>query len=171
VGKEAGFELVADPFIATFPRLATGGYRIISAATTRYNCIAWAAGRNDRYWWPHPDAFWPTGVPFEVTLQAFEAAYATLGFTRCNNVDIEPGFEKIVIYVDNAGVPKHAARQLPGGVWTSKLGPSQDIEHATADALSGRNYGSPGLALKRAKGLFPTLVRWINRVSLHILPR
>jgi hypothetical protein len=45
-------------------------------------------------------------------------------------------------------VPKHAARQLPSGRWTSKLGPMEDIEHALHD-LTGMAYGSVVLVMKR----------------------
>jgi hypothetical protein len=45
-------------------------------------------------------------------------------------------------------VPKHAARQLPNGRWTSKLGVSEDIEHALHD-LTGLIYGSVALVFKR----------------------
>lgn len=34
-----------------------------------------------------------------------------------------------------------AARQLADGGWTSKLGQSVRIEHATLDALTGEAYG------------------------------
>ena len=47
-------------------------------------------------------------------------------------------------------VPTHAARQLPNGWWTSKLGPSFDIEHATPEAVAGGVYGDPVLFLSRA---------------------
>ncbi len=165
MGQGARSELVADPFIALFPRLAISGYKIMSAATVRYNCIAWAAARDDRFWWPDPDAFWPTDAPFEETLEAFEAAYATLGYTRCDNEALEPGFEKIVIYLDAVGAPTHAARQLPSGRWTSKLGSDVDIEHASPEALSGRAYGSPVLIMRRPqKGLLPSVRRWIREM-------
>jgi hypothetical protein len=45
-------------------------------------------------------------------------------------------------------VPKHAARQLPDGRWTSTLGPGEDLEHALHD-LKGMVYGSVVLVLKR----------------------
>ena len=34
-------------------------------------------------------------------------------------------------------VPTHAARQLANGWWTSKLGPSFDIEHIDLNAIAG----------------------------------
>jgi len=156
--------LVDDPFVVWFPCLSIGGYRITSEATPRYNCIAWAAARDDRFWWPDPDAFWPSGVPSEITLAAFESAFASLGYTRCDSEALEPLFEKIVIYVNAQGTPTHAARQLPNGRWTSKLGRAEDIEHASPDALRGECYGSPVLVMRRRlqQGFFQAMRRRIK---------
>ncbi len=43
----------------------------------------------------------------------------------------------------------HVARQLKEGMWTSKLGPDEDIEHNTLDALEGELYGAVTQVLKR----------------------
>ncbi|MCI0637958.1 MAG: hypothetical protein L0Y72_23715 [Gemmataceae bacterium] len=43
-------------------------------------------------------------------------------------------------------MPTHAARQLPTGRWSSKLGPSEDIEH-DLHALEGEIYGTIALKL------------------------
>jgi hypothetical protein len=64
---------------------------------------------------------------------------------------VEPGYEKVALFA-LAGVPKHAARQLPSGRWVSKLGPSEDIEHALHD-LTGMVYGSVVLVMKRPVAL------------------
>jgi hypothetical protein len=60
---------------------------------------------------------------------------------------LEPGFEKIALYA-LAGLPKHAARQLPNGRWTSKLGELEDVEHLV-DGLVGTWYGGVIQVLKR----------------------
>ena len=39
---------------AAFPALVGTGYFVTSPATPEYNCIAWAAGETDRWWWPDP---------------------------------------------------------------------------------------------------------------------
>ena len=62
--------------------------------------------------------------------------------------DWEPGFEKIAVCANDQGVPKHAARQLNKGRWTSKLGRMADIDHALHD-LEGTLYGSVVLVMKR----------------------
>ncbi len=46
------------------------------------------------------------------------------------------------------GVPKHAARQLPNGRWTSKCGELEDIEHAL-EGVVGIWYGTVAHLLKR----------------------
>jgi hypothetical protein len=52
------------------------------------------------------------------------------------------------LFVDARGVPTHAARLLPSGLWTSKLGEWEDIEH-DLHALEGDVYGTVALLLKR----------------------
>lgn len=87
-------------------------------------------------------------MPRQETLEVFRDAFATLGYVVCARADLEPGFEKVALFADVNGTPTHAARQLPDGTWTSKLGLSEDIQHALAD-LAGDVYGSVVLILKR----------------------
>jgi hypothetical protein len=63
-------------------------------------------------------------------------------------------FEKIALYADKNGLPSHAARQLPSGTWTSKLGPMEDIEHLMLEALEDAAgttsaYGKVALIVRR----------------------
>jgi len=136
---------------ALFPRLADGGYSITSPRSRRYNCIAWAAGDTGKWWWPGPDStfeFWPASVAREETLDAFREVLASLGYVECQAEEVEPGFEKVAIFVNAANEPTHAARQLPNGRWTSKLGNLEDLEHALRD-LEGTQYGTVVLIMKR----------------------
>lgn len=64
---------------------------------------------------------------------------------------IEVGFEKVAIYADDNDVPTHAARSLPHGVWSSKMGDGEDIEHTTLSVVEGRNYGKAKRFLKRSR--------------------
>lgn len=134
-----------------FPRLASEGFAETSSATAKYNCIAWAAGRTDDWWWPDPlgNYPWPVGVPRTVTIEAFSQAFETLGYVRCEHGNLEPGFEKVALYALN-GLPTHAARQLPDGKWTSKLGKEIDISH-TLVGLEGPIYGQVAGYLKRPR--------------------
>jgi hypothetical protein len=143
-----------SPLEIVFPDLDRSGYRITSPATQAYNCIAWAAGDTENWWWPGPlgESFWPQSVPRHETLDAFVAAYATLGFERCESGTFAPGFEKLALYVDAQGKPTHAARQLEDGTWTSKLGTEEDIAHVAVDALEGALYGRIACFLVRPRG-------------------
>jgi len=136
---------------AWFPRLRRGDYRVTSCETTGYNCIAHAAGKNDNWWWPvdaHVEGVhWPVGIEPEETMEAFVRAYGTQGYAICAARDLEDGLEKIAVYVDADGTPTHAARQLPNGSWTSKLGDWEDIQHQTLEALeTGEDEAHQGLA-------------------------
>jgi len=46
---------------------------------------------------------------------------------------------KLALY-ERLGIVKHAARQMPDGTWTSKLGVQHLIEHQLP-ALEGNSYG------------------------------
>jgi len=142
---------VNPDFQQKFPLLVTGTFHQASPATSAYNCIAWAAGVDTIWWWPHVDAFWPLGVPYEESVDAFEKAFATLGYTRCADGVLETDFEKIAIYADFAGAPKHAARQLRDGRWTSKLGQDIDIVHTEPRVLNGPTYGYVARFMRRRR--------------------
>jgi hypothetical protein len=96
--------------------------------------------------------FGPPNVPREETVEAFVAAYKTKDYLPCDdlNTDLEPGYEKVVIYLSADNEPTHTARQLPSGAWTSKLGTWEDIEHKTPSCLC--DYGTIGKVLKRRIG-------------------
>lgn len=142
---------------AFFPNLNRVEYRVTSDASTRYNCIAWAAGTDADWWWPDPDpdsdTYWPAAVAPEETLESFRAVFESLGYRECATDELEPGFEKVALFVDADGLPTHAARQLTNGNWTSKLGRWQDIEHQFLDALAGNAslYGEVALLLRRPR--------------------
>jgi hypothetical protein len=79
---------------ALFPRLDAGNYQITSPPDARYNCIAWAVGDSARWWWPELDpqhGHWPEGVPAAVTVAAFLAAFASLGYTPADREEVEAG--------------------------------------------------------------------------------
>jgi len=128
---------------ALFPGLRGKPYRKTSPADDRYNCIAWAAGITDIWWWPVGEAsrtYWPASAPREETVAAIQAAFASLGFALCQSDAWETGSAKVALFADADGLPTHAARQLSGGLWTSKLGKLEDIEHDLYD-LEGAEYG------------------------------
>ncbi len=135
-----------------FPGLRDTKYHITSPADRRYNCLAWAAGEATVWWWPDPMGlgFWPAEAPRNVSLDAFAVAYGLCGFEACQSAVLEPCFEKVAIFVNANGEPKHAARQLANGKWTSKLGKWIDIEHDLT-AVEGATYGTVALVMKRRR--------------------
>ncbi len=150
MGEGAGAVSVSEDLESVFPQLSRSAYTITSPATPEYNCIAWAAGDTERWWWPVAGsyAYWPSDVPVQETLAAFMKAFATIGFMPCDDAHTEQGYEKVALYVDQNGKPTHAARQLPNGRWTSKLGKIEDIEHEF-EGVTGSVYGSVAQILKR----------------------
>jgi hypothetical protein len=131
-----------------FPNLKENNSAITSNNNNyNYNCIAWAAGRNDEWWWPDENhrEYWPPKVPRKLIVSAFVQAFGTVGYVRCKNSNYDEGFEKIAIYASKAAkgklVPEHAARQLIDGRWTSKMGLDEDIEHLTVNDVAGPAYG------------------------------
>jgi hypothetical protein len=143
MGKEIQLEL-------RYPNLAITKYNVTSPKSQEYNCFAWAAGDQERWWQPTPEDefYWVQGVPMEETLSAYIQAYQTLGYKSCDETKLEVGYEKIALYVDDEGIPVHAARQTPTGQWTSKLGALEDIEHEL-QGLTGERYGNVGQILRR----------------------
>jgi hypothetical protein len=128
-----------------FPNLASDGYIVASPKTHAYNCIAWAANDASRWW--EPGIHW-LGPPGD-DLAALASLFATLGYAPCGGEDLEAGHDKVALYVDDQGAWTHAARQLPDGWWTSKLGPDEDILHRTPKALVGDLYGQVQAIMKR----------------------
>lgn len=132
-----------------FPRLTSANHRETSPATPLYNCVAWAAEDTAHWWQPgiywRPD-HWPAS---DCGLGALEAAFVSLGYDDCSMDDIfESGFAKVALY--GAGfLYTHAARQLPTGRWTSKLGKGIDIEHDSPDVVAGGLYGEVMQVMKR----------------------
>lgn len=134
-----------------FPDLDSTNHIITSPRTPDYNCIGWAAGEIDRFWWPNndPDYYWPLPVPSATTVEAFFEAFATIGYAPCDCGTLEKGYEKVVLYVNLNDEPTHMARQLSNGTWTSKLGSNHDIMHTTPEAVNGSAYGSVRAYLRR----------------------
>jgi len=54
-----------------FPSLLSSGYDITSPATKEYNCIAWAAGDSEAWWWPNKDCFWSSEIPQEENMKDY----------------------------------------------------------------------------------------------------
>lgn len=140
-----------------FSRLHAGEpYRVVFPPDPRFNCIAHAAGESNRWWWPlpypsPPGLFWPN-VPRVESVDAFVLAFATIGYAKGANDSVEPTLEKIAVYAKH-GKPTHAALQLASGLWTSKIGIWEVLEH-TLIGLTGNGpneYGDVVEILSRAR--------------------
>lgn len=131
------------------PHLCVDG---ISGATRDYNCFAWAALDISRRWEPDPffQWYWPDGVTREYTKRSYIEAFRAIGFEVCPDGTLQADTEKIAIYTV-MGDPQHAARQLPNGNWTSKIGDFEDVQHVTPDAVSGPLYGKPDTYMSRPR--------------------
>ncbi len=181
-----------------FPNLTRQVYEVKSNPTPftnanivlPYNCIAFAAGDDKRWWWPDGVHYWPAGVTQEETVEAFIEMFESLGYEKCekNNPAHEPGFDKVAIYWTKVGnpwtlpkSPTHAALQIHDGIWKSKLGEHEDIEHINLECLTGDDmtgriepYGVPVQIMKRRRGLVGLLIRAVYKlvrfVRIRFLP-
>jgi len=95
--------------------------------------------------------YWPPDLPRDETLDNFVSAFQALGYSRCSDGILDVRYEKIALYVDSHGTPTHAARQLEGGAWTSKLGGDADIEHSSPGGLEDSDYGAVAAYLQRER--------------------
>lgn len=132
-----------------FPNSKAAPFEITSPASGEYNCIAWALEVSDGFYWPRRgrEFRWLRFLPKEETLAAFQKLFEKVGYEVCEHGELEAGFKKVAVFEKN-GSPTHAARQLPDGNWTSKLGTHEDVKHSLA-AMSGGRYGDVALFLKK----------------------
>ena len=130
-----------------FPRLTVANHRVTSPATPSYNCVAWAVG-DTNHWW-QPGSYWPVERSAQdFGIDVLEAAFESLGFERCADDSFQPGIEKVALY-EMSPFYTHAARQLPDGKWTSKLGRDVDIEHDAPGDVGGGVYGDVVVLMQR----------------------
>ena len=88
-----------------FPNLAKDQYTVTSVETCFYNCMAFAAGDETRWWEPDEDEtfYWPRKAPREYTVEAYIKAFELLAYKKCDHAALEHGFQKIAIYHDPVG--------------------------------------------------------------------
>ena len=142
-----------------FVKLRTEQWRISSEIDDSYNCIAFAVHDTRQFWDPSMVGvrgyYWPPGIPRNWDVTTLTKLYELHGFRVCESAELEKGFEKVAIYSTSSDSGTHAARQKDSGIWTSKLGPSEDIEHQTPESLECPIYGSVSVVMKR-KRMSPT---------------
>ena len=133
---------------AEWPGLSGTEYVVTSPEDATYNCIAYAAGDDQRWWQPGDGYYWPRNARREYTRDGWIDAFAQLGFQFRPPDDVDPDADLVAIYTDRNGIPTHVARRLPDGLWTSKLGRLEDITHELS-GLEGDLYGSVAVFLSR----------------------
>ncbi len=133
-----------------FPHLTEHNHRVTSPATEIYNCVAWAAEDVDHWWQPGRILVKPANWPKDdFGLKALEQAFRALGYENCEmDGGLESGVVKVALYASGLFYT-HAARQLPNGKWTSKLGRGEDIEHDSPEDVAGGVYGTVVSIMKR----------------------
>jgi hypothetical protein len=94
--------------------------------------------------------FWPIQAhPDDYGISVLEEMFKSLGYKDCGmDASLEPGFEKVALFGSSL-YHTHAARQLPNGKWTSKLGKAEDIEHDSPDIVAGGVYGELVQVMRR----------------------
>lgn len=138
-----------------FPNLKKDkSYQITSPKTSDYNCISWARGVDDCWSWPPlecdmaDDQYWPTCIPNNTKIETFVRLFELEGFTVCQD---DANNHDVICLYHKDGNCTHAARKLTNGLWTSKLGPLNDIQHSSPHSLEGEMYGRIYCYMKRSK--------------------
>lgn len=136
-----------------FPNLTLEEWTISSEIDDGYNCIAFAVHDTHQFWDPGmvgvSGYYWPPGIPRDWRVSTLVRLYEIHGFSVCDDASLEKGFEKVAIYSTSSDNGTHAARQKSSGIWTSKLGPEEDIEHETPEGLEDTIYGKATIIMKR----------------------
>src|SRR5260370_20878564 len=118
------------------PKLRADNYVRASQATPRYNCLAFAI-KDERHWWEHGlygrRYRWPSGIPN--TLDGWVTIFTLDGYQLTTNRDVEPGFEKVAIFVSLTDQTDFHVAISDGKSWKSKLGKREDIQHDSLDLL------------------------------------
>jgi len=126
---------------STFPNLGKTDWLIKSPYDDAYQCVAWAACRTDRRWWPGAttlETYWPLDVASDDSVDHFIEAFATLGYKPCESPAFELGYQKVAIYAAANGQVRHMARQhCLGRGWLSKPGKLEDIVHPDLACIEG----------------------------------
>jgi hypothetical protein len=84
--------------------------------------------------------YWPPNIRCDETIEAFDELFLSGGAFRVTDESVEKDIVKIALFA-KLDKPTHAARQLAGGKWTSKLGRLEDISHQLRE-IEGERYGN-----------------------------
>lgn len=131
---------------------------ITSEIDPNYNCTAWATKDKSRWWEPFglivpvsfPPYYWPEDIPHNSLPETYIKLFEEQGFELTNNSELEVGFEKLALYIRDDEF-QHVARQKQCGMWTSKVGPQEDIQHTLHDLEANHEagYGESTIFMKK----------------------
>jgi hypothetical protein len=94
--------------------------------------------------------YWPIACdPNDSTLANLSSALLAVGFVACSDGEVETGFGKVAVFALSPMEYTHVARQMPSGIWTSKLGVDVLIEHDAPGVVAGGAYGTLIQFMKR----------------------
>lgn len=142
------------PLEKRFLGLRGARWRVTSPEDERYNCVAWACGDTNRWWWPWPEGdppgFWPGDGSADDGVEDAVLMFEGQGYVCCAPEAADAHDDVIVLYA-SANRLRHVARRTLDGWWASKLGALNDIEHETLDAVASPYCGSPLRWMRRPR--------------------
>lgn len=143
-----------DILIKEFPKLKNDSHFVVNSPITAvYNCIAFAMGLQDR-WVDNnilcPGHWWPPISDCSMKKEALIKAFEYLKFQLCEDASIEEGYDKVVLFCDNADNWTHAARIIGDGIEHSKFGQGWDAFYSGNGIFAGSCYGQEYAYMKRA---------------------
>lgn len=135
--------------------------------------MAWSAARDKQWWWQSTKyESWeycpPELAPDDDSVENFIGLFERLGYKTRTDARFEFFYKKVAIYAVSSYYEKdklefsHVCDQLNSGVWTSKLGPYEDIKHNSLESLAGNmggEYGEIKVILKRRCNPFDVFLR------------
>lgn len=145
-------ERLSDAKEKVFQEMVSRGYSVTSHECEHYNCIAHAADDKTQKWDPiaiPPVYYWPKGADRGDGADSLATAFMAIGYERCAGGEPEDGFEKVALYIDDNGSWQHAAKQLPNGQWSSKLGEWEDVMHQSPHCFGDTEYGKVAYYMRR----------------------
>lgn len=154
-------EEIRRKLLKCFPKLSSDkAFKLTSAETPIYNCIAWACCYSDR-WMQSGQLplrvdglevvrYWPPKAKEGMDIECLKDAFFAEGYESCENGMHEDGYIKVALYAKKETKKwTHAAREKRNGFWTSKMGFGSDIQHGNPYCLEGNIYGEIYCFMKR----------------------
>ena len=147
------FGLNQEEIALSWPELILDtNFHFTSLRRKGHNCVAYALKEHgkDLDMWIFAELYGIDKANLDISVNGYAEIFTKYyGYEKCEEGNIEEGFDKIVLFEDHEGDFVHVALQLENGNWTSKMGTYEDIEHYSVDAISKKDYGTPRLYMKK----------------------